>query len=200
MTALALPSEDPIGIDVASASGTWIESRSGTPYMDLISGVAVSPLGHQHPNVLAAIQEQLHRHLHVMVYGEYRQQVQEDLAKKLTSLLPSSLDQAFLLNSGAEANEAAFKLAKAHTGRPKAFFFSGAYHGSTHGSLSLSDHEERKRAFRPLLPGIERLPFDDEKALERIDEQTAAVFFESVQGDAGVRIPEHSFVKALRER
>ncbi len=199
LSALALPSDHPIGLRVSRAEGTWIVDRADARYLDLIAGLAVSPLGHGHPKVLKAIREHLDKHLHVMVYGEYVQEAQEDLAEKLTSLLPSPIDRAFFVNSGTEANEAAIKLAKAYTGRPKLHYFSGAYHGHTQGSLSISDHEARKRPFRPLLPAIDPLPFDNIEGLAAIDERTAAVILEPVQGDAGIRIPSQAFMSALRE-
>ncbi len=200
MNTLALPSQHPIGLSVSHAKGSWIEDWNGERYLDLVAGIAVSPLGHGHPDVLHAIRQQLDQHLHVMVFGEYRQEAQERFADSLTALLPKDLNSTFPVNSGTEANEAALKLVKAYTGRSATISFEGAYHGSTHGSLSLSDHEGRKRPFRPLLPGIESLPFDDLEALERIDTGCAAVFLETVQGDAGVRIPSPEFMKALRER
>lgn len=199
-SSLALPSHFPIDLSVSSANGSWIHDLQGRSYLDMIAGIAVSPLGHGHPEVLNALREQLDRHLHVMVYGEYRQEVQTRFAEDLTSLLPLKLNKAFLVNSGTEANEAALKLAKAYTGRSKVLSFEGSYHGSTHGSLSLSDNEERKNAFRPLLPGTERLPFDEPDSLKRIDDRSAAVFLETVQGDAGVRIPSSRFMKAIRDR
>lgn len=197
---LALPSSTPIGLEVERAEASWIEDVNGKRYIDLISGVAVSPMGHSHPRILQAVREQAEKHLHVMVYGEYRQSPQEALARKLSELLPPSLDSIYFLNSGTEANEAAMKLVKAVTGRTELLSFEGAYHGSSQGSLSISDHEERKRNFRPLLPGTRRLPWNDVSALKAIDERCAAVFLETVQGDAGVRIPDPSFMKALRKR
>lgn len=197
---LTYPSRTSIGLEVESTSGSWIRDRDGKEYLDLIAGVAVSPLGHGHPRITHAVQEQVERHLHVMVYGEYEQASQNELAEQLKGILPSSLGGIFLVNSGTEANEVAQKLVKAATGREKLVSFEGAYHGSTQGSLSISDREDRKRPFRPLIPGIERLPFNDTRALERIDDRTAGVFLETVQGDAGVRVPDPSFMKALRER
>jgi acetylornithine/succinyldiaminopimelate/putrescine aminotransferase len=199
-SSLAFPSSTPMGLEIERASGSYLIGSDGASYYDLISGVSVSPLGHKHPMVERAMREQMDRHLHVMVYGEYRQESQEAFAEKLTSLLPRGLDRAFLTNSGAEASEAAMKLAKAYTGRSRTVYFSGAYHGSTQGALSISDNEERKRAFRPLLPGSTCLPFNDRSALEGIDERTAAVFLETVQGDAGVQIPDRAFMEALRRR
>lgn len=200
MRSLAFPSSTPIGLEIKSASGSKLHDHEGKEYIDLIAGVSVVPLGHGHPKVANAIRDQLDRHSHAMVYGEYEQTAQSRFAEKLSSILPRGLEKAFLVNSGAEANEAALKLGKAYTGRSEAIYFSGAYHGSTHGALSISDHEGRKNAFRPLIPACKRLPFNEEKSLERISERTAVVFMEMVEGDAGVRIPDPSFVKALRER
>ncbi|MCH2197977.1 MAG: aspartate aminotransferase family protein [Flavobacteriales bacterium] len=168
--------------------------------MDLISGVGVSALGHGHPKVIKAIKDQAEKHLHVMVYGEFMQAPQRELAQKLTSLLSSSLDTCYFVNSGAEAIEAALKLAKRVTGRSKLVSCRGAYHGSTHGAMSVSGNEVKKQAFRPLLPDVYFMTFNDFSSLDLIDNNTAGVVIETVQGDAGVRIPSKEWIQALRKR
>jgi acetylornithine/succinyldiaminopimelate/putrescine aminotransferase len=166
----------------------------------MIAGVAVNNIGHNHPKVVTAIKAQLDRHMHVMVYGEFIQEAQLNFAKRLTSLLPDSLNSVYTVNSGTEANEAALKLAKRVTGRSELISFRGAYHGSTHGSLSVSGNETKKEAFRPLLPDVRFLTFNDIDSLQHITETTAGVIVETVQGDAGVRVPSQAFMTAIRNR
>lgn len=160
----------------------------------------MSNLGHGHPKVKAAIHEQVDRHLHAMVYGEYIQSAPNRLAERLVSILPEKLNCCYFVNSGTESIEGALKLAKRYTERTEIIAFRGAYHGSTHGALSVSGNETKKRAFRPLLPDVYFLNFNVEAELSRITEATAAVIVETIQGDAGVRIPEVNYMKALRER
>ena len=157
-------------------------------------------MGHGHPAIVKAIQEQAEKYMHVMVYGEYLQAPQLKLAELLCSQLPDSLNTVYLVNSGTEAVEAALKLAKRATGRTGLISFEGCYHGSTHGSLSLSNNEKKKAPFLPLLPGIQHIPINDIKALNGINENTAGVILETIQGDAGVRIPSIDWMKALRKR
>ncbi len=190
----------PFLIDIERAEGLYLYGPDGKSYMDLISGIAVSNIGHRHPKVIAAIQQQLEKHLHVMVYGEYVQSSPNLLAKKLTSLLPKNLDCCYFTNSGTEANEGALKLAKRYTGRSEIVSFRGAYHGSTHGSLSVSGNETKKSAYRPLLPDVRFITFNKKEDLEQITEKTACVIVETIQGDAGVRIPDYEYLTALRKR
>lgn len=197
---LAPTSPFPFRLEIERAQGSWLYTPSGKAYLDLIAGVAVSNLGHRHPKVVAALEAQLQKHLHLMVYGEYVQSSPTTLAETLVGLLPEELNCCYLTNSGAEAVEGALKLAKRITNRKKIVAFRGAYHGSTHGALSVSGNETKKRAFRPLLPEIYFIPFNDESALNTIDNQTAAVIIEPVQGDAGIRIPSLSFLQALRQK
>jgi acetylornithine/succinyldiaminopimelate/putrescine aminotransferase len=150
--------------------------------------------------VVQAIKEQVDKHLHVMVYGEFIQDAQLDMATQLTALLPASLNSVYAVNSGTEANEAALKLAKRVTGRTELISFRGSYHGSTHGSLSVSGNETKKLAYRPLLPDVRFLNFNSIDELNQITEKTAGVIIETIQGDAGVRIPENAFMQALRDR
>lgn len=190
----------PYLIDVDRADGIYIYDKSGKSYMDMIAGVAVNNIGHKHPKVINAIKAQVDRHLHVMVYGEYIQDAQLDFSKKLTSLLPKKLNCVYSVNSGTEANEAALKLAKRVTGRTELVSFRGSYHGSTHGSMSVSGNETKKEAYRPLLPDVRFLKFNFIDDLNQITPKTAAVIIETIQGDAGVRIPSRDFLVALRDR
>ena len=197
---LAQTTPFPFGIKVDHAKGSYIYDHDGKAYLDLISGIAVSNLGHGNPEVINAIKDQAEKHLHVMVYGEFEQTAQNDLANELLQTLPEPLNSFYFVNSGTEANEAALKLAKRVTGRKKLIAFEGAYHGSTHGSLSVSYNSAKKVAFEPLLPQIEFIQLNHHIDLERIDENTAAVILETVQGDAGVRIANEAYLVALRER
>jgi len=190
----------PMGIHVELADGIYLYDNNGKQYLDLISGISVSNLGHNHPKIKESIKDQVDKHLHVMVYGEYKQSIQKKLAEKLCGLLPKGLDVLYPVNSGTEANEAALKLAKRVTGRTELISFKGAYHGSTHGSLSVSGNEEKKSAFKPLLPEVRLLDFNSVEQLNTISTKTAAVIIEPIQGDAGVRIPSYDFMKALRNR
>ena len=189
-----------MGIDVNRAEGIYIYDKNDKKYLDLISGIAVSNLGHNHPKIKEAIKQQVDQHLHVMVYGEYQQAVQNKLASKLCNILPDGLDVLYPVNSGTEANEAALKLAKRVTGRLELISFNGAYHGSTHGSLSVSGNEEKKSAFKPLLPEVRFIDFNNIAQLNTISTKTAAVIIEPIQGDAGVRIPSIEFIQNLRNR
>ena len=197
---LAQTTESPYLIRVSHADGLYIYDPDGRRYADLISGIGVSALGHRHPRVIRAIKDQLDRHLHVMVYGEFVQSTPNLLARKITSLLPATLNCCYFVNSGTEANEGALKLAKRHTGRTEIIAFRKSYHGSTHGSMSVSGNEIKKRSFRPLLPDVQFLTFNQESDLPRITTRTACVIAETVQGDAGVRVPDRSFMQALRRR
>jgi acetylornithine/succinyldiaminopimelate/putrescine aminotransferase len=197
---LAQTTPAPYNITIARAEGLYLYSPEGKRYADLISGIGVSAIGHRHPYVINAIKQQLDKHLHVMVYGEYIQSTPNLLAHKLTTLLPSSLNCTYLVNSGTEANEGALKLAKRYTGRTEIISFRKSYHGSTHGSMSVSGNEIKKQAFRPLLPDVKFLTFNQTEDLMQITERTACVIMETIQGDAGVRIPTSTFIKALRKR
>ena len=181
---IAQTTGQPFMLEVAYAKGIYLYSPDGREYIDMISGIAVSNLGHRHPKVIEAIRNQLDRHLHVMVYGEFIQSSPNLLAKKLTSLLPENLNCAYFTNSGTEANEGALKLAKRYTCRSEIISFRGAYHGSTHGSLSVSGNEVKKYAYRPLLPDVRFLTFNNTAQLDQITARTACVIIEPVQGDA----------------
>ncbi len=197
---LAQTSPFPFLIPISHAEGIYLYTPEGKRYTDLISGIGVTNIGHRHPKVVEAIKRQLDKHLHVMVYGEYIQSAPNELAKLLTSLLPPSLNCSYFVNSGTEANEGALKLAKRITGRHEIISFKKSYHGSTHGSLSVSGNETKKNAFRPLLPGVRFIEFGKQSDLEKITTRTACVIAETIQGDAGVRIPSKEYLKALRER
>jgi acetylornithine/succinyldiaminopimelate/putrescine aminotransferase len=197
---LGQTNEQPFLIEVERAEGIYIFDKQGKSYMDMISGVAVNNIGHRHPEVIKAVKKQLDKHLHVMVYGEFIQDSQNELAKELIEVLPKSLDAVYAVNSGTEANEAALKLAKRYTGRTEIVSFRGSYHGSTHGSMSISGNEVKKQAYRPLLPDVRFLNFDDSEMLNQISEKTAGVIIETVQGDAGVRVPRKLFLEQLRKR
>jgi acetylornithine/succinyldiaminopimelate/putrescine aminotransferase len=197
---VAQTSEAPMALEIEYAEGSWLYSSNGTKYLDLISGISVSNTGHRHPHVLAAIRSQLDKYLHTLVYGEYILAPQVRFATALAALLPPSLSSVYFTSSGAEAIEGAQKLAKRFTGRPHIIAFKNAYHGSTQGALSLMGDEYFKNAFRPLLPGISHLPFNDVNAITQIGFDTAAVFVEPVQGEAGVIPASTIFLKALRNR
>ncbi len=190
----------PFLVEVERAEGIYIYDKNGKSYMDMISGVAVNNIGHRHPKVVTALKDQIDKYLHVMVYGEFIQDPQQLLVKELLELLPKSLDGVYVVNSGTEAIEAALKLAKRVTGRTALVSFRGSYHGSTHGSMSVSGNEVKKQAFRPLLPDVQFLQLNKEQDLHRITVKTAAVILETIQGDAGVRRPSVTFMKALRQR
>ncbi len=197
---LAQTSPHPFGIAVERAEGIYLYSPDGTRYMDMISGIAVTNIGHRHPRVVQAIKDQVDKHLHVMAYGEYIQSTSNKLARKLTSLLPPNLNCCYFVNSGTEANEAALKLAKRITGRTRIVSCRKSYHGSTHGSLSVSGNEAKKNAFRPLLPDVHFIDFNSIIDLDQITTETACVIMETIQGDAGVRIPSADYLQAARKK
>ena len=192
--------QHPFLIDVDRAEGIYIYDKENKSYMDMIAGVAVNNIGHCHPKVRDAMKLQIDKFLHVMVYGEFIQDSQLNFAKNLTSFLPASLNCVYTVNSGTEANEAALKLVKRVTGRTELVSFRGSYHGATHGSMSVSGNEIKKQAFRPLLPDVRFIQFNSIADLQFITTLTAGVIIETIQGDAGVRIPEKAFLKALRAR
>jgi acetylornithine/succinyldiaminopimelate/putrescine aminotransferase len=197
---LAQTTPFPSLISVESAEGIYIYDADNKRYIDLISGIGVSNIGHRHPHVVQAIKDQLDKHLHVMVYGEYIQSTPNLLASKLISLLPPNLNCCYFVNSGTEANEGALKLAKRYTGRTEIISCRKSYHGSTHGSLSVSGNEVKKQAFRPLLPDVKFMDFNGLDDVAMISEKTACVIMETIQGDAGVRIPSKAYLKAIRKR
>jgi len=197
---LGLPSAKPLGIEIEKAEGIYLYDSSGKEYIDMVSGVSVSNIGHRHPKVINAVKQQLDRYMHLMVYGEYIQNPQVQLAKMLTENLPENLDAVYFVNSGSEAVEGAIKLAKRYTGRTEIIAFKDAYHGSTHGALSVLGDESLKYAFRPLLPDIKFLRFNNFDDLEQISEKTACVIAETVQAEAGIILPKNNFLFELREK
>ncbi len=200
LTKLAPTSPYPFLISIERAEGVYLFSPNGKKYLDMISGISVSNVGHRHPKVVEAIKNQVDKHLHVMVYGEYIQAPANLLAEKLSQLLPAQLNCSYFVNSGTEANEAALKLAKRVTGRTQIVSCRKSYHGSTHGSLSISGNEIKKRTFRPLLPDVTFIDFNVEEDLRLITDRTACVIMETIQGDAGVRVPSKNYLQAVRNR
>ncbi|WP_439474382.1 aspartate aminotransferase family protein [Algoriphagus formosus] len=197
---LAQTTDFPLLIEVEKAEGIYLFGPEDRKYIDLISGIGVSNVGHRHPKVLQAIQGQLDKYLHLMVYGEYVQSPQTLLAKALCDTLPDHLNNVYLVNSGSEAIEGAMKLAKRYTGRSELISCVNAYHGSSHGALSIGGNEIFKRAYRPLLPGISNIVYGAYSHLDRITEKTAAVFVETIQGEAGIRVACKEYFQALRKR
>ncbi|NDK56681.1 aspartate aminotransferase family protein [Pontibacter sp. BT213] len=196
----AQTSDFPLMIEVEKAEGVYMYGANGERYLDLISGIGVSNVGHRHPRVVNAIKEQLDKYMHLMVYGEFVQAPQAKLAEALTNTLPSQLNNVYFLNSGTEAVEGALKLAKRYTGRTELISCRNAYHGSTQGALSVNGSESFKNAFRPLLPDVRHITYNHLPDLQHITTRTAAVIVETVQGEAGVRVPENDYLKHLRAR
>ncbi|MCH1539224.1 MAG: aminotransferase class III-fold pyridoxal phosphate-dependent enzyme [Flavobacteriaceae bacterium] len=190
----------PLGIEIDHAKGSYVYDSSGKSYLDFVAGVSACSLGHCHPNIVEAIKNQSERYLHVMVYGEFVQEPAVNLAKELAQELPESLGVTYLLNSGTEAIEGALKLAKRVTGRGELIAANKAYHGSTHGALSVLGAEEQKKAYRPLLPGVSFIEFNDEKDLKKITSKTAAVLLETIQGGAGFILPENNYLRQVKKR
>jgi acetylornithine/N-succinyldiaminopimelate aminotransferase len=196
----AQTSDFPRLLEIEKAEGCYLYDVSGKKYLDLVSGFAVSNLGHRNLNVVKAIKDQVDKYLHVTVYGEYIQAPQVLFAQKLASVLPKNLSSVYFTNSGAEATEGALKLAKKYTNRSHIVAFHNSYHGSTHGALSVMGNEEFKQAYRPLLPDISFININAYAELETITNQTAAVIFETIQGEAGVRVPEKEYLKTLSKK
>jgi len=208
---LAQTSHEPMGVVVERAEGCWIYAKDGRRYLDFISGIAVTNIGHRHPEVVKAIREQTERYLHTMVYGEFVQDVQVALAEKLMKIVQEAFKRAneqagewelqyYPTNSGTEANEGALKLARKFTGRKKFVAFHNSFHGDTMGSLSVTGREVYRLPFQPLLADVEVLPFGDVGSLQRIDENVAAVICEPIQGEAGIIVPPDDFFPELRKR
>jgi len=197
---LAVPAEVPAALEIVRAEGIYLYDDLGAAYVDLVSGVSVSNLGHQHPAVVEAVKEQAEKYMHLMVYGKYIQSPQVRLAGKMAENLPPSLDSVYFVNSGSEAIEGALKLAKRITGRTEMISFRNAYHGHTHGAMSMLGNEKMKYAFYPLLPDVRFLHFNVLEDLSQITEKTACVLIEPVQAEAGILIPDKIYMRALRER
>lgn len=190
----------PLALEVKEANGSYIYDTHGNAHLDFVAGVSACGLGHRHPKVVNAIKEQTDKYLHVMVYGEYIQKPAVEYSKLLASKLPAPLETTYLVNSGTEAIEGALKLARRATGRSQIISAHKAYHGNTMGSLSVMGFEERKSAFRPLVPDVHFITFNAKNELENITEKTAAVLLETIQGGAGFIMPEDGYLQAVRKR
>src|SRR5438309_237031 len=197
---VAQTSAAPLALEIVKAEGCTLWDADGKKYLDAIGGISVANVGHRHPDVLAAIQQQLDAYLHVMVYGEFVQSPQVKYAKALTDHLPETLNSVYFTNSGAEAVEGAMKLAKRVTGRTEIVAFQNSYHGSTQGALSIIGDEYWRNAFRPLLPGVQHLSYNSFEELKYITEDTACVIAETVQAEAGIIAPQSDWMLALRTR
>lgn len=190
----------PLGMEVSHASGSYIYDTNGNAHLDFVAGVSACTLGHCHPEVVEAIKNQVEKYMHVMVYGEYSQSPATTYTKLLADNLPAPLEVTYLVNSGTEAIEGALKLARRYTGRSQIIAAKSAYHGNTMGSLSLMDFEERKSVFRPLLPDIYHIEFNNDEDLEKITTKTACVILETIQGGAGFILPKNDYLKKVKER
>ena len=190
----------PLGMEVSHAIGSYIYDTNNKKYLDFVAGVSACTLGHQHPVVNQAIKDQLDKYSHVMVYGEYSQSPAVEYCKLMASLLPAPLDKTYLVNSGTEAIEGSLKLARRVTGRSQLISCHNAYHGNTMGSMSVMGFEERKQAFRPLIPDVDFITFNNEADLEKITTKTAGILLETIQGGAGFIQPHNDFLKKVRAR
>ncbi|MFY0684446.1 MAG: aspartate aminotransferase family protein [Balneola sp.] len=197
---IAQTSDSPISLEVSHADGLYIYTKEGNRYTDFISGIAVSSLGHNHPKIIKALHEQIDKHLHVMVYGEFIQKPQLEFAELLLKQLSEKLEQIYLVNSGTEANEGALKLAKKYTKRSKFVAFKNSYHGDTQGSLSVTGRDVYRDPYLPLLPNVEFAEFNSDEAIACIDEQTAAVILEPIQGEGGIIPSKIEWLKSIRKK
>ncbi len=196
----AQTSPHPLAMEISHAKGSYIYTTDGKEHLDFVAGVSACSLGHQHPRVVDAIKNQLDKYLHVMVYGEYIQQPAVSLAKMLATHLPAPLEKTYLTNSGTEAIEGAIKLAKRATKRSQIIAAKCAYHGNTMGAMSVMGYEERKQAFRPLIPDVFYIEFNNEKELIHITDKTAAVILETIQGGAGFIVPKNEYLQRVKKR
>ncbi|KIA83796.1 aminotransferase class III [Kaistella solincola] len=188
------------GFEVEKASGSFIYGKNGKKYLDFVAGVSANTLGHSHPKIVEAIKTQAEKYLHVMVYGEYAQEMPVKLCKLLADSTPEPLEVTYLVNSGAEAIDGALKLAKRYTGREEIISMKNSYHGNTHGALSVSGNEYNKREFRPLLPLVNFIEFNNQNDFSKITEKTACVLAETIQGAAGFLVPDADYFKNLKRR
>ncbi len=200
LTYQAQTSPHPLGISISHAKGSYIYDTEQKKYLDFVAGVSACSLGHQHPRVTQAIKDQLDLYAHVMVYGEYAQHPAVAYCKLLAQHLPYPLEKTYLVNSGTEATEGALKLARRITGRSQLISCHNAYHGNTMGSMSVMGYEERKQAFRPLLPDVDFIQFNNEADLDKITNKTAGIILESIQGGAGFIQPQNDFLKKVRQK
>ena len=190
----------PIGLEIKKARGSYIIDKNNKKYLDFVAGVSACTLGHCHPKVIRAVRSQMRKYLHVMVYGEFVQNEPVQLVKLLADHLPKKLSCTYLTNSGTEGIEGALKLAKRATDRQNIIAANNAYHGNTQGAMSVMGYEERKRAYRPLIPGTSYIQYNDFDDIEKINTKTAAVILETVQGGAGFIVPSKDYMKAIREQ
>ena len=190
----------PLAMKISHAEGSYIYDTDQNPYLDFVAGVSACSLGHRHPKVVEAIKNQLDKYLHVMVYGEYIQEPAVELTKLLALHLPKSLEKTYLTNSGTEAIDGALKLARRVTGRSEIISAHNAYHGNTMGALSVMGFEERKQAFRPLIPDVKFITFNSQDDLTHITTKTAAVILETIQGGAGFIEPKDGYLKKVRQQ
>jgi acetylornithine/N-succinyldiaminopimelate aminotransferase len=190
----------PLAMEISHANGSYIYDTNQKAYLDFVAGVSATPLGHNHPKVIKAIKKQIDKYLHVMVYGEYIQKPAVELTKLLSTKLPNPLETTYLTNSGTEAIEGALKLAKRATGRSEIIAANNAYHGSTMGSMSVMGFEDRKRAYRPLIPDVRFINFNNEDDLTQITNKTACVILETIQGGAGFIEPKNDYLKKVRSQ
>jgi acetylornithine/succinyldiaminopimelate/putrescine aminotransferase len=196
----AQTSTHPLAMEISYADGSYIYDSKNKAYLDFVAGVSACSLGHRHPKVVTAIKKQLDTYMHVMVYGEYVQEPAVELTKLLAKQLPKPLEKTYLTNSGTEAIEGALKLAKRATGRSEIIAANNAYHGNTMGSMSVMGYEERKQSFRPLIPDVRFIDFNNEFDLKHITQKTAAVILETIQGGAGFILPKGNYLKKVRKR
>lgn len=196
----AQTSPHPLGMEISHAIGSYIYDTNGKKYLDFVAGVSACTLGHQHPRVKQAMMDQMDRYAHVMVYGEYAQDPAVEFCKLLAEHMPAQLNKTYLVNSGTEATEGALKLARRVTGRSQLISCFNAYHGNTMGSMSVMGFEERKQAFRPLIPDVDFITFNNEADLEKITTKTAGIILETIQGGAGFIQPQNDFLKKVRQR
>jgi acetylornithine/succinyldiaminopimelate/putrescine aminotransferase len=196
----AQTSPHPLGVEVSHAKGSYIFDTNNKAYLDFVAGVSATSLGHQHPRVNEAIINQLNKYSHVMVYGEYAQHPATEFCRLLASHLPEKLNKTYLTNSGTEATEGALKLARRVTGRSQLISCYNAYHGNTMGSMSVMGFEERKQVFRPLIPDVDFITFNNEDDLQKITDKTAGIILETIQGGAGFIQPHNDFLKKVRKR
>jgi acetylornithine/succinyldiaminopimelate/putrescine aminotransferase len=197
---VAQTSDAPMMLEIDRAEGCFLYDTEGSRYLDLIAGISVSVLGHRHPNVQKAIENQVNKYWHTLVYGEFVLSPQVQLATLLAKHLPDNLYAVYFTNSGTEATEGAMKLAKRYTGRSEIIAMKNAYHGSTQGAMSLNSDAYFTQAYRPLLPDIQFITFDCEMCLRQITERTAAVILETVQAESGIYTPSLGYLQALRKR
>lgn len=197
---VAQTSPEPMGLEIKEAKGLYLTDTSGKMYMDLISGIGVSVLGHQHPSIVKAVKDQADKYMHTLVYGEFVLSPQVLYAKRLADTLDQGLNSIYFVNSGAEATEGAIKLARRYTGRPDVISCQQSYHGSTTGAMALNSDTYFTQAYRPLMPGVKHIRFNEIDDLHKINESTAAVFIEPVQAERGIYAPNPGYLEAVRKR